>query len=352
MKDMKTKFINFTTILLIFAGNFYSCSEKIQEDPFLTVDKTQIDAEADAVTCSIAVSSNREWTVAVEDADNHAWCKLTNTSGKGNGDITIKLSINPTLTARNATVIISSGSLDNVLIDINQAFDNSGVRYYGLTILPGACFPVMKDKYTYPIVPGMPEWNNFTGNHIEEFCQLPDNILKSISTPGLIDALIHEPFFDTFYGLSSNLSALKWYSHYNLFNSAIELFQREDAGDALVAYYSLVCFDCVTNFGIIGECTRIMGLECLFTKQEILSKISHKGKKQAVAALLANYEQWTDNKDCICPMVYLMFADEYPPIVKYSQDYPEMFNYALNGLSRYYNQIDLFVSYAKNFIND
>ncbi|MDR2117956.1 MAG: hypothetical protein LBP25_00260 [Tannerellaceae bacterium] len=49
------------------------------------------------------------------------------------------------------------------------------------------CFPAVEDKYTYPVTPGSEEWQ--TANDVYSLCQLPDSVLKSISTPGLIDAL-------------------------------------------------------------------------------------------------------------------------------------------------------------------
>jgi len=220
-----------------------------------------------------------------------------------------------------------------------------------LTVSSGACFPEVSDKYVYPIVPGMIEWQTAKStDEIYEFCQLPDSILKSISTPGLIDALIHAPMFTGFYLLSSNSSALKWHGHYGQFNSAKELFQRKDAGDALTTYYKLVSFDCITPpFGASGDCERIMGLECLFTKQEILDKIEHTKRKEAVAALLTNYEQYPDNVNIIFPMAYIMFTDKYAPIMEYYQNHTEKFQYILTGHCYSLDQIDIIVSFAQSF---
>jgi hypothetical protein len=230
------------------------------------------------------------------------------------------------------------------------------VEGYELDIVQGACFPEVSDKYTYPIVPGMGEWKSLgSTDEAYELCQLPDEILKSISTPGLIDALIHAPLFPGFYLLSSSSSALKWHGHYERFNSAKELFQRKDAGNALVAYYGLVSFDCVNPpFGTYGDYEKIIGLECLFTKQDILDKMSLAKKQEAVTALLANYAQCPDNTNAIFPMVFIMLAEEYEPIVKYSTDHPEEFQPILEGYFYSSKQvyIDLFVSYAKGFIND
>ena len=225
---------------------------------------------------------------------------------------------------------------------------------FTISISPGTCFPEVSDKYVYPIVPGMIEWQTAgSTDEVYGFCQLPEKLLKSISTPALIDALIHAPLFTGFYLLSSNSSALKWHGHYQLFNSAEELFKRKDAGDALVAYYKLACFDCTDiPVNIYGEYERMMGLEVLFTKQEIFDKIGHVKKKEVITNLLANYEQRPDYINGIFPMAYLMFADEYAPVMTYSQEYPEKFQMILDGFFYSLDQVDLIISFAKNFIND
>jgi len=239
----------------------------------------------------------------------------------------------------------------------NDKFD---IERGKLSFLPEACFPEVSDKYIYPIVPGMDEWNaaydplNDVWNYDPIiFCQLPDDVLKSISTVGLIDALIHAPLFTGFYGFSSSLSVATWRGHYTRFNSGRELFQREDAGDALVAYYNLVSYDCcITPSIYYGEGERIFGLEFLFTKQEILDKIGHAKKKEAVAAIVKNFEHYPSYS--IFPMAYLLLADEYPPIVEYAQNNPEEVECILQGYFYTANSSapEQIISFAKSFIND
>ena len=222
-------------------------------------------------------------------------------------------------------------------------------------IFSGACFPEVSDKYVYPVVPGMKEWQQLKSmDDAYQLCQLPDDILKSISTQGLIDALIRTPLFTGLDLISSNSSVLKWYAHYDQLNSARELFQREDAGAALVAYYKLVDCDCLVNLSGVGtylEYERMMGLEILFTKQEILATMGHDKKKEAVTALLANYEQY-DSWHVLVSMAHIMLADKYAPIVQYAQDYPEEFQCTLEGHSypSNPNQWNIIISQAKDFI--
>ena len=231
----------------------------------------------------------------------------------------------------------------------------------------GACFPEVCDKYDYPIVPGMKEWDE---SRYLYFCQLPDKVMKSISTQGLIDALIHAPRFGTFYYFSSSSPTYRWYGIYSELNSATELFQRKDAANALLEYYKLACFDCIetligkeswmTEHYVVHINLCMMGLSFLFTKQEILDKMNYIQKKEAIAALLTNYEQCkypemaesVNAELYVAPMAYIMYAAEYGPIVEYARDNGEIFQNILQGDVYYTGQEDTFISFAKNFINE
>ena len=235
------------------------------------------------------------------------------------------------------------------------------IQYDGLTTIScGVCFPVVSDKYVHP--PMQNERPFFNEDPYNERYQVPDDVLKSISTPGLIDALIQSPYFTWLYPLSSDCSALRWHRYYEYFYSAGELFQREDAGSALVTYYKIVKFLCIFSseyeqdqFSGNEKLWRLVGLENLFTKQEILDKMDHETKKEAVAAFLANCEiQQYHDSFRIYPMAHIMLADQYEPIVKYSQEHVDEFALTLAGYSYYLNpnQYDIIVSFAKDFIND
>ena len=112
---MKT-ILRTTALFLIFAVSFYSCTEKIKIEPFLTVDETPVTANTEAGTYSIVISSNGEWTAIVENAAAHDWCTLTNASGSENGTLTVNLAENTTLTARSATVKITSEGLTKSVV--------------------------------------------------------------------------------------------------------------------------------------------------------------------------------------------------------------------------------------------
>ena len=212
---------------------------------------------------------------------------------------------------------------------------------------PASCFPEASDKYTYPSVPNHIGWDI-----IKEFSQLPDSVLESISTFGLVEALIHAPLFASYLGLSSSAPVNHFNSHYTYFNSAQELFTREDASEVLVDYFMLVDFDCIRQSMALftSDFERLFGLECLLIHENIIYNIEHIKKKEIVAVVLKNYEKHFFNHS-IPIMANIMFADGYEPLVTYSQQDPRMFRYLLVGVG-YINDIDNIVAFAKDFIKE
>ena len=117
---MKTKTLKLTAILLIFAGVFTACEEKIE--PFLNIDKTSITVPAEGGTFTILVSSNGNWTAVVQDAESNLWLTLTKASASATeGMISVDISENPCFTTRSATIKISMESLSEVVVVYQEA---------------------------------------------------------------------------------------------------------------------------------------------------------------------------------------------------------------------------------------
>jgi len=222
----------------------------------------------------------------------------------------------------------------------------------------GSCYPNVDDRYEYPVVPGTEEWRQLSStDEAFQVCQLPDDVLKSISTPGLIDALLHSPLFTSYYMLSSSSPIETWHRHYSRFNSAQELYNRKNSGDALVAYYKEVNLKCIEatvgdeGYSVAGDYGRLFGLEFLFTKQEILDKIGHKKKQELVKVFLSNSKQKREHWAVIIPMAFVMLSDNYPPMVDYYQDNTELYEKSiLRGYVFSTEQTGLIVSIANGYI--
>jgi hypothetical protein len=241
-----------------------------------------------------------------------------------------------------------------ILLSFCQCKNDSMIEFGRLSVSKDTCLPKVSETYNYPITPGMEEWQK--SDDVYKLVQLPAEVLKSISTSGLIDALVNSPLFAGAYLLSSSSSPVDtWQRHYERFNCAEELFQRKDAGDALIAYYNLVCFDCfkLPSVNVLKIKEQIMGLEFLFTKQAILDKITHIKRQELVSLFLTNYNQMPDDTYRVFPIIWILHADKYSPMMDYYQDKAELFQSILSGyISPTNDQINLIISFAERFIND
>jgi len=85
-----------------------NAAEEPEVEPFLIVDETPITATDEGGEYSIAVKSNATWTAIVENAD---WCTLENSTGSGDGVITVNIAENTLYTFRGAIIKITSGGL-------------------------------------------------------------------------------------------------------------------------------------------------------------------------------------------------------------------------------------------------
>lgn len=112
--------------------------------------------------------------------------------------------------------------------DKNERCD---VDYYGE-------YTVASDVYTYPDFQDPEIWKNFyTQEERFEACMLPKDILKTISTKGLVASCMYHPqayLYYTFYnGPLQGLEVL-----YENYNGLRELLKREDVIDELFRFYA------------------------------------------------------------------------------------------------------------------
>ena len=93
-----------------------------------------------------------------------------------------------------------------------------------------------KATWDYPVKPGSEEWKTFENTYQKiESCQIPYDILKSISTENLIQLCLNYPLFpDLFF---SNYLQSSFNRMIEQFNGFKELIKREDAGNILLELY-------------------------------------------------------------------------------------------------------------------
>lgn len=94
----------------------------------------------------------------------------------------------------------------------------------------------IEEPYTYPIVPGSSEWANFdTVYEMIEVCQIPEDILKNMSTEALVKTVLNYPLLMDL--MAGNTPREGFAVMMSNFNGLQELSTRSDAGDYLDTEY-------------------------------------------------------------------------------------------------------------------
>ena len=244
-------------------------------------------------------------------------------------------------------------------------------------------FPKSKNMYVYPIQKDSEELSTMYPWEKLAASQLPEDVLKSISTIGLLCSFINTPNIRnlSFQYLGNGAIPTANYFIYPNYNHIEELFSRTDADKALLACYEAVSFDyfysLCRNFDetndfdiqvkIEGERvlfkTMLCTIEVLFTRKEILDQLDSNGRKEAARYLLRNAEHWqkiTTEFEVLHDitsfpvLAYVMYEDGYPPVVEYFyiEDTPNSSPYweMRVGYSNDLKVRDDIISFAKNYI--
>lgn len=220
----------------------------------------------------------------------------------------------------------------------------------GLIIRPGNCLPDVKDKYVYTAFSQEEQLNIKTHDDFVNAGQVPEKVLKEMSTLGLIRSLLDMPWLNSTYMLSSSTSPiLKCAIIFDHYNIPKELFQRKDAFDTLLLFYNAITLDCYgTSDGMekLNFVSKYMTINVLLSRTEIISKQGHGEKQKAVAALLSNYIK---NKSLglsggiVEAMTHIMLEDNYAPVLEYRGEYES--DYFVG-----HEQIDALITIAKKYV--
>jgi hypothetical protein len=246
--------------------------------------------------------------------------------------------------------------------DNKEGIDGNNTDYH-LIIKQTAFLPKVEDTYIYPVIDEV-DWGDL--GSFEEFektlTQLPDSVIKNISTPGLIRSFLDAPSLSAFY-LSSSDSRPKvtWDRIFLRYNSFQELIKRKDTGKALLYFYNAVSLDSVKriNDGRYLELSiQHNALEFLFTQSAILKQFSHKEKQKLVSSLLLRYadiqdigREEFDGSTSIIVTAYVLYDDKYAPIVEYASNNKQFESIIQGGYLYSSEEKDDIISLAKKYTN-
>lgn len=153
--------------------------------------------------------------------------------------------------------------------------------------------PIPSDTYKYPILPGTPQWVALeTTEKRWEACQIPYNVLNTISTEGLIQSWIDWPFTNNLF-FSNSIQKSMEYQIAN-FSGLNELCKRNNAGAKLFERYKLMQPSCVATMPEEEQGFFTLSFtypEYLLAQDTILNKMNLEEKKQVVAEALKKLDE-------------------------------------------------------------
>ena len=153
-------------------------------------------------------------------------------------------------------------------------------------------YPVPSDTYKYPILPGTPAWANLkTGDEMLQACQIPDSVLPTISTEGLIQSWLDMPLNNEIFMTNSLQKAIEYFIEN--FSGLRELVGRNDAADKLFKKYQSMNPACITTFKTDigqGSFTFLFSyIELPLAQDTILNKMTLDQKKDLMKEALQKY---------------------------------------------------------------
>ena len=156
--------------------------------------------------------------------------------------------------------------------------------------------PVKPGAWDYPVKPGMEEWKQFkTYEEMVRACQVPEEVLSSLSTEDLTDLCLRYPLlwnFTAFENTNVGLDQL-----FSEFHGIRELYQRKDVLHSMTKRYmeiirTLPFLDDYTNSDIEKGIfiISISVMECLLSRIERQNQEENDNLKGVLQCLVAGYE--------------------------------------------------------------
>ena len=156
--------------------------------------------------------------------------------------------------------------------------------------------PAQNDTYIYPIRPGDSEWKSLSdGYQRVEACQVPEHLLKVMSTTGLVETCISHPLLAEliFSDLPSGGLQKAIEKQISMFNCFGELLKRSDAGKCLLARYLSMSPCCVENSQIdVGKFANSYSeFEMIFSQANFLEQLSPDELLYLIRKALVTYKE-------------------------------------------------------------
>ena len=163
------------------------------------------------------------------------------------------------------------------------------------------------DTYIFPLRPGMPEWAEIqTGAELYDVTQVPDSVLRVISTEGLLETWLSYPLLGNIIAWTTFQQGIDNITE--IFNGLQELGRRPDAGTVMLDRYKQMNPHCANGLALgneLGKFTLDLAFyEAVFSQEVFLSKLSKAEREELLDLALHNYAI----KDAYSNEVYSIFS--------------------------------------------
>ena len=197
-------------------------------------------------------------------------------------------------------------------------------------------------KWSYPVKPGMPEWASLKTD-TEKFnaCQIPEDIIDTISAADLLELCIDYPLFYTIYHSDNYLLAFQKLKE---FNGIQKLFSVKDVGKTLLLKYENTSpASYLEDWGNLKKGTfalKIIHLELFISSYKTITGLSRKQVYFFIKEARRVYNEKRENPDVyssysVMPTINLIIS-----LLKY--DNPEKYfpDKSLKDLTLKINYVD------------
>ena len=214
-----------------------------------------------------------------------------------------------------------------------------------------------KGSYNYPVYPGTEEWKHFqTGEEMDEACQVPLDILSTMSTQALLQAIWEFPLIFWIFHRSQYQSGFESYFFKN--NAYNELITRQDAGSCILKRLYLLNPALNMNAKTVSNC-----FELLMSQPVFLSQLNDCQKKQLIKITFKNdslrdVSKEVSNSDKM--VVYLLIGRtlinaNYMPFMECVNEDATLKQFFEDKYRTYFyneNIVQIITLYAENYLNN
>jgi hypothetical protein len=178
--------------------------------------------------------------------------------------------------------------------------------------------------YEFPIKPGSEEWKAFTTiNQMVEACQIPQSLLRSMTTADLLETCLEYPIYIDLLAFDNKQ---RGFEHITAgFNGLQELLKRNDVGTAAVEKYRTLDPDAVDDATKWHYSKQFFYLEILLAQDTVITKLSKNERIQLLNEAHNKFLMKGRHQDKFSPIVFtsnallmgrIMVKDNYMPFVQ------------------------------------